>query len=687
MKKVEGYLLSLAAVSLLYSNGSAEMAVDFLTIDATPDSPANYGWGYDSRSKQTKGICVNFSSDDTYDAGESTQESHYELAESTSDVAKKSSISASASLNAVAGGAKISASNKTSVVAETEASSYNLTLFASAYRYDEPKFKYLEYAQLTSDMVALLNDPQKRGEFKQRCGDGFILGVQKGRDFLGTATVKKQSLKQSTDFATETGIGVKSVGYSADASVDVTKSLVSTFGSSNFEIHTYSTGSDDPNPSSVKDFNKYYNNFFSKSKDYKRTVKYIVIPYTVLPNYPYEDILTGDSKEDYIGYMADTLWDLKAAVKDADFVLSSSTQPLFALGTSSNVKQGRVNAIKTYRQAWQKEFKDLLKAAQKCNDTFTDKCAQLGDYYHNVRQLAEVAEKVMPDRYASDCYTPITVDLNTEQLSDMNHQSFKDVLARLTQKDQGGSFDVVAGDNETGGNHMRVVSILKLNTDKRKLKADLDVAKIEWKNSQYQNKPLTVKDNAVNKGDSGYAKKITATVFDLDSSRNVRNLGTCTWKSTGRPVKVSPFKGPIGAKGFERYGFNGGDVYGLIDSLSKKDARGQAEYGPGKGLLTGIRCAVDAKGKHDNQVGCESVSFKSFDLDLVSTQDQAADRWRDPKLDQEPTILTSFLNNKPLNYQLKRTTVQQKYKIPSSQLKLLTPKIKNLKTVPLKVNP
>ncbi len=273
MKDLKRLMVVAASAALIGSAGHAEMAVDFLTVDASPDSPANFGWGYDSRKKQSKGICVEFSSNDTYTGGASKQESHYELAESTSDIVKKSSLSGSASLEAVAGGAKISTNNKTGVVSNTEASNYNLTLFASAYRYDEPVFRFLEYAQLKEDMQALLADPKKRGEFKQRCGDGFVIGIQKGRDFLGTATVKKQTLKQSTEFTSKTGIGVKSVGYSAKADVDIAKTLISTFGSSNFEVHTYSTGSDDPNPSSVDEFKSYYRNFFKNSKDYKRTIK------------------------------------------------------------------------------------------------------------------------------------------------------------------------------------------------------------------------------------------------------------------------------------------------------------------------------------------------------------------------------------------------------------------------------
>ncbi len=544
MKAIEKVVVTAASVALLGSVGHAEMAVDFLTVDASPDSPANYGWGYDSRKKQSKGICVEFTSNETYSGGASKQESHYELAESTSDIVKKSSLSGSASLEAVAGGAKISTNNKTGVVSNTEASNYNLTLFASAYRYDEPVFRFLEYAQLKEDMQALLADPKKRGEFKQRCGDGFVIGIQKGRDFLGTATVKKQTLKQSTEFTSKTGIGVKSVGYSAKADVDIAKTLISTFGSSNFEVHTYSTGSDDPNPSSVDEFKSYYRNFFKNSKDYKRTIKYIVLPYTVLANYPYQDILQGDTKDDYIGYMADALWDLKAAIKDANFVISPQTQKLFALGTKRSTKKNRVRAIKKYERAWRKEFKDLLKAAKKCDQNFTPRCEKLASYYRDDRRLSDLTYKVLPDRYIDDCYTPLTVNLNDES------SRFYAKLASMANS----SFDIVAGDRETGGNRVRVAAALKLKTDKRKLKATLGIAKIEWKGKKYYGQPLVVHNKKINKGDSAYAKRISDYIIDLDN-KNPRNpsiersLKTCEWRDPRNPVKMKPFRGLNGFSG------------------------------------------------------------------------------------------------------------------------------------------
>ena len=659
---MEGYrksLLSLVCSTFVSTVGYADMPVDFLTVDKTGGA-VEYGTGYKIKSEQFAGQCVQFTSNDTYDGGSSAHESTFELAESTSDIVKKSNLSASASLKAVAGGATISASNKTSVVANSEASMYNLTLFASSYQYDQPKFRYFENAKLSDMAQALLADPLKKGEFKERCGDGFVIAIQEGRDFLGTATVKKQSLKQSAEFTSKTGLGVKSVGYEANADLDIAKTLTSTFGSNNFKIYTYNTGSDDADPSSVDELKAYFKNFFKNSKDYKRRVNFIIVPYTVLENYPYPDILQGDTKEDYIGYMADALWDLKAAIKDADFVLDSEMQKFFALGINQPTINNRTQSIGKYKNAWRKEFNDLLKAANQCNDNFTPQCQQLASYYRDDRKLSNQTAMIMPERYVNDCYTPIVLN-PTENSQELNAQLLS-------------GFDTVAGDNETGGNHMRVTSALNYFTDKRVMKADINIAKIEWKRDDWKGQPLEVRTN---KGESGFGKKITMKTFDLDNPKNYglpfdRKLDTCTWRDPNNPVKSAKiYRAPIGKNGFERYGFNGAPVHGVIDSISKKDSRGQAEYGPGVGDYNSIRCAVDAKGRSDNTLTCESVNLKSFELNLVSQQDLEANKWRDPNLYNEPDLLLSFLSGKTLNYKAKLIPIKSKYTIPASQLKIL----------------
>ncbi len=672
MRSYKKVLLSLACIPFVSSIGYADMPVDFLTVDKTGGA-VQYGTGYKIKTEQFLGQCVTFTSNDTYDGGSSQQESTFELAESTSDIVKKSNLSASASLKAVAGAATISANNKTDVVASSEASVYNLTLFASAYQYDQPKFRFFENANLSDMALGLLADPLKQGEFKERCGDGFVIAIQEGRDFLGTATVKKQSLKQSAEFTSKTGLGVKSVGYEANANLDIAKTLTSTFGSNNFKIYTYNTGSDDVNPSSVDELKTYFKNFFKNSKDYKRRVNFIVVPYTVLNNYPYNDILQGDTKADYIGYMADALWDLKAAMKDADFILDNEMQQFFALGTTAQDKTTRIQAIKKYQQVWRQEFTDLLKAANQCNENFTSECETLASYYRDDRKLSNLTSMIMPERYVNDCYSPIVI--NPVERS-------QELTAQLMT-----GFDTVAGDNETGGDNVRITSSLEYYTDKRVMKADINTAKIEWKRDEYKNMPLEVRTN---KGESGFGKKITMTTFDLDNPKNYglpfdRKLDTCTWKDPTNPVKSRKiYKAPIGKNGFERYGFDNDFVHGVVDSISKKDARGQSEYGPGVGDYNSIRCAVDAKGKRDNSLTCESINLKSFELDLVSLQDINAHSWKDPQEYKKPDALVNFLGGKPIQYRVKRTVIKPKYTIPASQLKIMN-KVSTDKLKPVKL--
>lgn len=105
------------------------------------------------------------------------------------------------------------------------------------------------------------------------------------------------------------------------------------------------------------------------------------------------------------------------------------------------------------------------------------------------------------------------------------------------------------------------------------MKADINIAKIEWKRDEYKNMPLEVRTN---KGESGYGKKITMKTFDLDNPKTtvcrlIENLTLVHGKI--RPIlsnhqKVTKHRSD--KNGFERYGFDNGAVHGVIDSILKK---------------------------------------------------------------------------------------------------------------------
>ncbi|GAB6074337.1 hypothetical protein [Nautilia lithotrophica] len=658
----------LAALVSMVGMAHADMAVDFLTLDAT-EGAVDYGTGYDTHRKMYTGKCVEIVKMDLYEGGIGPQQDwNFGWTKTTSEITKNTNISADISLKALSGATTYKANNKTSLLQKTESSSYSVTLYAYSYFYDAPKFVRIEYVKLTPQAKQLLKQ-NKVSEFRQRCGDGFVIGIQEGREFIGTASVQNQTLKQSMEFASKTGLGIKSVSYDVNANVDIKKAAMSTFGVSNFKVHTYSTGTTAELPSTVDEFEKFAKRFYNAaSEKYKKRVKYIIAPYSMLADYPFNDILQGDTKETYMTYFVNTLWDLKAAMKDADFVINPKTQKFFALGTTNRKKQYRVNAIKRYKNAWLKEFNDLLKAAKQCNENFTNRCEQLAIYYRDRRNILNIEDKVMPERYVQDCYTPIVLD---------NLGGFDGKISTALKTASASGFEVVAGDTETGGNPMRVVAALKFKADRNRLKAILKVAKIEWKRSQYKGMPLVVRTK---KGESGFGLSLDLTLFDLTHPQKYmdesRPLNTCAFNPIN-PIKSPMYREPKPASGFDRIGFRGEPVQGLIDyRVTHKNSRGQVTIRNGKGVLEYIKCELDRKGKHDERCGCSEVGVKDITLNLVSKQDLAADRWRDPRLAYEPRILINFLNGKPLNYNGRKETPKNKYKIPASQFKFIKLNVK-----------
>ncbi len=630
LTKLKAGVISLFLSSCLY----ADMPVTFLPINYV--TGGTYGLGYDLRTGEIKSNCVNFASTDTYETGEPLQKTSFEFAESTSEIIEKSNLSISTSLK-ILGGTTYKANSKTDLVSNSTTSNYNQTLLASILKYKIPKYRYIENISLKPTMLNYFSNPGGEAQFKHKCGDGFIIGIQKGREFVGTATVKKQTLKSSTSFANKIGIEAKGGWGNAKGNVDLAKAMESSFGSNNITVDTYSTGFNANNPTTPTKMQEIYEKFLSISQGEEKTVKLIVAPYNVLENYPYENPLKGYTKEDYLGMMVTALWDLKAAIRDAKFVLDKKTRNMFALGTKKNVKDRRVAVVRNYKDIWQKEYDTLLKAAVKCDKEYLknkQRCESLATFYRDRRNLADEWDLVLPGRYTSDCYTPIYVN-NSDTLGNK---------LRWT------NFSRIYGDSEEGGSTGRIVVALKYGTDKRNLIANLSIAKIEWKRKDYKGKPLEVRTR---KGESGWGLQINEVVYNLDNPKGLSftNLNSCIWKNRNGIERVANIRTPQPYKGnkYTQFGFNTRPVHGLIDGLSGKDPRGQIQFGGGRGLLNSIYCEIDARGKNDDRHKCDSISIKDVRLALVSTQDREANNWRSPGNAKIPEPLMQFNSNKRVN--------------------------------------
>jgi hypothetical protein len=314
---------------------------------------------------------------------------------------------------------------------------------------------------------------------------------------------------------------------------------------------------------------------------------------------------------------------------------------MFSLGTNKSLKDQRIAYIKQLRGIWQKEYDLLLKSAQKCDQNFTTQCQQLGEFYDRDRNIAAQWLAVLPERYLSDCYQSII--MTGDQVPGLG--TIRDKF-RMGNENMPPNFGTpVVGDSETAGNKMRVVAELTFRPDKRQLKANMSVARIEWHGAYSYKASLVGKGSKNDRSTWGMALQ-DVVVFDLDSpaqyNKNLSNvnLNYCEWKGKGLDFPNIPT--PVATSELSRFGFNQKVTHGYVDGLSGKDPRGQIHYGNGEGALTYITCEVDKKGK-DNYLTCKDMGFRNGMLTLVSSQDLTAERWVKPSAPvQVPGALVNF---------------------------------------------
>ncbi|GEM_PF-2359807 len=711
-------LTPLAAASLLTffaafspTPAKADMPVTFLDVD--PVAGASFGWGYNLTTKQFTAPCLNYNPAITYQSGDPNQGSVFEFVENTSEIASQSNLTVTASLKVLAGAGTYKLDNKTEVAGGTESSTYSQSLFANVFRYNIPNFLDIGQVSFKPNILQVLSTPGGKGQFKQQCGDAFVIGIQTGREFIGTATVMKQTLKNWTKFANETGASASGPWGSANVNVNIGQSMQQAFGSNNIIVRTYSTGSNTNNPTQASELTDYYRTFLNSSGP-EKTVKIIVAPYQLVPDYVWENPLQGNSKDDYIGMMIVGLWELKAAIKDANFIIDPTTAGMFALGTTQAKRNNRINYIKQLRGVWQQEYDMLLAAAQKCDQNFTTKCQQLGDFYSRYRNLNAQWISVLPERYLSDCYQSLTLTGGPSgSLGKLKDELMKPNSNFGTQ---------VYGDAETAGVPSRLVAELTFRPDQTQLKGYLSVMKMEWNGGNYAPfMPIMPQDNKP-KHFSTWGIQTQATVFDLNNpapylpSLGSENLKHCSYKGSG--VNLNTIKTPQAFQPLHRYGFSQQYTHGYIDGISGHDPRGQIHYGNGLGALDFIKCEVDKKGK-DNSRTCQDLGVRNFMLTLESKQDLQANNWIQPSVaPQVPSAIYAFnqgqnissaqfvqfqplvsnmsavqkntllKNNAQRNQRLSKFKTKS-YRLPSTQLNLIQQRLKGvpaLKKMPQAVN-
>jgi len=79
--------------------------------------------------------------------------------------------------------------------------------------------------------------------------------------------------------------------------------------------------------------------------------------------------------------------------------------------------------------------------------------------------------------------------------------------------------------------------------------------------------------------------------------------------------------------------------HGILSGKTGEDPRTETFNKNPRGVLSSMKCTVDSDAGNDTpSIGCSAIALKSIQLDLVNTQDVAADAWKAPPVNNVVVI-------------------------------------------------
>ncbi len=388
----------------------------------------DYGYAYNSRRRMFPGgACLEFSSteDVVQEAGSATWEGNLKHTTSLSDIAKESNLSVAASASYKGPGASVSVSRGVDIVSQTKTHRFSQTLFAWAKR-----IQPLEYLDLESVSVGLkpkfremLETPGRRGEFRQACGDGFVIGMRWGHRFYGIATMTDFS----REFAQNKDRNFEMAGSYGSTEAGVNVNNVDQFRQnveeSSLSVKVWKTGDSGFLPTNLDELQEAYSRYSDgefPDDDPGERLELVITSYETLNDFPVESPLAERTHERKLGYMKDALWDLQSMIAETRFYLepknfgdleSPSQYPRFAFGSTPRARRINRRNVESLRDHWKSEFEALRKMTLRCMEDFSrsgcEETAQQywrskGNHGPRIRQWREELT-LLPQPYAAIC--------------------------------------------------------------------------------------------------------------------------------------------------------------------------------------------------------------------------------------------------------------------------------------------
>lgn len=599
--------LGLLLVSMPLTNTEA---ADFIVVDAI--DAADFGFGYDTERQQLKargGGCIAFDAAHTFENGAPSSNSKLKHVKSTSQVVENMNVSVSGQLSALTPKGTFGIAPKLELAKNTEISQYSESLFAYSYARKPVVFLHPASIRLKPEYLSMLNDSQKGiGAFRAACGDTFVWGIQKSREFYGIATLKRQTQEAWSQFKAggSASYEAPSGAASGEAEVGYSKTLKQYFGEDSLEVDSRSSDPSIKNSTTIDEMISQYRDFNKESKAGLKATKYVLGSYAYAANWPIRDPLSPSNNDIGLSSVVKALWDLKTLEQDANFIENHHEQ--FAMGTKPDKREERMKAIKLARARWKSEFRKLTDLAANCLKDFDQQCKAKAAEYENRDVMAE--RDVLPKRYSSDCRQTIQLTELAEQVGGYH-------MERSPRK----------GDNEMDGGPVKVRMSAKFSAEDRQLKLEHETRLLEWKEKNG-------KRQTSRRQNTEFWGRRDVIVFDLDHPNQhspgqkhklYGNLKECTFADN--PVFAPYVTDPNNP---ESVAFK---WHGWAEDKSGKKPRNFVKLIRGtRGLLTFSECMLDRRGR-DGKLECRAPGIRNTNVKLVNELDLIADKWtpRDTK--------------------------------------------------------
>jgi len=644
-------------------------------IEIEPVTSADLGMGWDTTRKRLANVCIDESME-RLSQGEvavdtSPNIEEFSMVRSATEMTDKMGMNMEVALSAMTGIGRFSNATKAGLLKQTSSSRYALTLIGRN-RETVPEFLDKEGLKLKKEAAKLLESELTHPQFRDRCGDAFVLGWLIGHELVARLQISEEVRDRLREMDFENDLGISSGSYDLDTLIQISKRSEFASFRKTVDVVVYRTDSKETG-TDYSDPERFRQSFFqwqSQVDPYEdgQIVALFVAPYRGnVTDYPPREYLAARTAESYLGWIADALWELKAAEEDAQYVVENPDR--HALAVRRSTRAARLAAIRQARDDWAREYESLKQRGAECLQTIKaqrarhtadetlpelpDYCVETARNYHFERGLAAERDRILPPEKSAEC--------GAISLSE----------ARLTLVEEPLSFDInlamnvqPTGNEESDGN-MRVnaVMVSKVQGHKLLTKIFARAAETGGRSSSWKGETGWFRLLDLQETQSGSDCMFHEVRGNRIEVRNVDGFVDYDWQHESTPWgKMS-------------------NVIGWIDYEVKKGEQPPKMQPEGRSsrdhnmlyegvaddsdsLLHKIYCELDKRGRRERVLQCERITLNPARISLVSrdeyAEEQNRNQWSRPVAGatmlgtpgHSRALLSSSLGKRPISTDL-----------------------------------